>query len=327
VDARAGALAALALAMGVACAGPGPAPRASAPTPPRAAAPTTSPGAARIPAASGPSLVASPTFDAGAAVAIVRGLAEEIGPREATSAAYARAGALVEERLRALGYAVRRQRLRVPAGRSWGVPVPAGETFNVVAEPPGFDPAAPHLVVGAHLDTVPQAPGANDNASGVAAFLELARLAAAAPPPLPAVFVAFAAEEPRRPGDDGHHYGSRAFVAAMPPARRAALVGAVSLDRIATGRVVQVCTGRPGSRSLARVFLGAATRLGVPAVFCANRTSDHWPFERAGLPGVRLGGVRTAEYHSPADRLAAIDPAQLARVGRVAWEALRSLRR
>jgi hypothetical protein len=38
------------------------------------------------------------------------------------------------------------------------------------------------LLIGAHLDTVPGSPGGNDNASGVAALLESARVLAAAPP-------------------------------------------------------------------------------------------------------------------------------------------------
>ena len=61
-------------------------------------------------------------------------------------------------------------------GRAGASAVPAGRTPNVIASPPGFDDEAPHRIVGAHLDTVPQAPGAEDNASGVAVMLELARV-------------------------------------------------------------------------------------------------------------------------------------------------------
>lgn len=56
-----------------------------------------------------------------------------------------------------------------------------GETHhNVVCEIPGSDPAAPRVLVGAHIDTVRGSPGADDNASGVAGVLECARLLAAA---------------------------------------------------------------------------------------------------------------------------------------------------
>ena len=78
----------------------------------------------------------------------------------------------------------------------------------MVAAPVGFDPREPYVIVGAHLDTVPQAPGAEDNASGVSVLMELSRMAVVEPPATPTVFVAFGAEEPRGAGHDWHHFGS-----------------------------------------------------------------------------------------------------------------------
>src|SRR6266568_7302260 len=49
---------------------------------------------------------------------------------------------------------------------------------NVTAILRGRDPARPHLLVGAHYDSTPGTPGADDNASGVAAMIECARLVA-----------------------------------------------------------------------------------------------------------------------------------------------------
>ncbi len=152
-------------------------------------------------------------IDVAAAMATVEHLAGTIGPREATGTAYRQAADYLADRFSAAGYVVRRQAVRVPAGLSWGVRVPAGMTWNVIATPTDFDPARPHRVVGAHLDTVPQAPGAEDNASGVAVLLEVARVVAG--PDRQIAFVAFGAEEPRGSGDARHHYGSRAYVAAM----------------------------------------------------------------------------------------------------------------
>jgi aminopeptidase YwaD len=51
-----------------------------------------------------------------------------------------------------------------------------GEYHNVLGTLDGSDPARPWVVVGAHFDSVPGSPGADDNASGVAAMLEVARL-------------------------------------------------------------------------------------------------------------------------------------------------------
>ena len=251
-------------------------------------------------------------------------LAEDIGPREATSQAYRRAVAFVEQRLADYGYAVRRQPVRVPSGVSWGVPVPAGTTYNLVAIPDGFDPRRRHVIIGAHLDTVPQAPGAEDNASGVAVLLELARMSAARPPAVPVVFVAFGAEEPRGPGDAWHHYGSRAYVAGLSSAERRAIAGMVSLDRVGVGTRVRVCSGGRGPRTVAGQLLTAGRAVQVPVVSCTNRSSDHWSFEKAGVAAARIGGTPYAEYHSARDRAGVVRPAQLARTGRLAWEWLSS---
>jgi hypothetical protein len=119
------------------------------------------------------------TFDNERAMRTVRTLSLRVGPREATSDAFARSANWVEFRLNKYGYNVSRQRFKVPAGNSWGIDVPAGTSANVIADPLGFHPSRPHIIIGAHLDTVPQAPGAEDNASGISVMLELARMAAA----------------------------------------------------------------------------------------------------------------------------------------------------
>ena len=255
------------------------------------------------------------------AEAAVTHLAGRIGPRHATSRAFVRAADWVTGEMRDLGYRVSQQPVDVPGGVSWGVPVPAGESVNVVATPRGFDPADPHLLVGAHLDTVPRAPGAEDNASGVGVLLVAAAAAAEARTRLPVVWVAFGAEEPRGESDDDHHYGSRAYVGAMAPAERRALQGMVSLDRVGVGATVPV--GSAGdSDPVQRGLLDAARRARVPAYGVRfQRSSDHWAFVRAGLPGARLGSTSYAGYHSPADRPGVVDRAQLERTGRLllAW--------
>ena len=265
--------------------------------------------------------VAPRDFDSRQAEAVVRHLAGNIGPRHGTSTAFLEAVGWTAGYLERLGYRVRQEGFDVPGGVSWGVPVPAGESVNVVATPDGFDPGRPHLVVGAHLDTVPQAPGAEDNASGVGVLLAAAAAAVDARTRLPVVWVGFGAEEPRGPGDDDHHYGSRAYVASLPPAERRALRGMVSLDRVGVGASVPV--GSAGdSDPVQQSLLDAARRVSVPAYGDRfQRSSDHWSFVRAGLPGARLGSTSYAAYHSPADRPVVVDRAQLERTGRLllAW--------
>jgi Zn-dependent M28 family amino/carboxypeptidase len=96
------------------------------------------------------------------------------------------AARFIEGEMRALGYNVESQRYE-----SHGVDV-----RNLIAERSGMNAAASCIVLGAHYDTVPDTPGADDNASGVAGLLELARLLKDYPAKRPVKFVAFANEEP-----------------------------------------------------------------------------------------------------------------------------------
>ena len=198
-----------------------------------------------------------------------------------------------------------------------------GRTGNIIAVPADLAPGDPHLVVGAHLDTVPQSPGAEDNASGVAVLVELARLAREGGTRLPVVFVAFAAEEPRGPTDDQHHFGSQEYVRRSAGAEADARRGMVSLDRVGAPGRVPVCTGGLSPRRVQRELLAAAARVGVPARACENRTSDHWPFEKAGETVARIGGNPSPGYHSAGDLPRLVSRRQLARTGAVVWEWLR----
>ena len=308
---------------------PSASPSSSPPSSPSSSPPTTTttPSATSTPS---PTPVADPVtpddLDAATAVAAVRHLAGRIGPREATSPAFEDAAAWVGERFAALGYDVSRQRVDVPAGVSWqGAPLAAGRSANVVATPPAFDRGSPHLVVGAHLDTVSGAPGAEDNASGVGVLLAVAEAVAQRRTRLPVVLVAFGAEEPRGTGDALHHFGSRQYVASLTRAERRAVRGMVALDRVGVGSVVPVGSA---SESLSepdavhRALLAAARRAGVPTVAeVRERTSDHWSFVKAGLPAARLGSTPYAGYHSAGDVPSVVDPGQLRRAGRItlAW--------
>ena len=260
-------------------------------------------------------------FDAVGALRTVRVLAGRIGAREATSRSYRRAAAYAERHLRQWSYDVRRQHLRVPAGTSWGVAVPAGRTWNVIATPPGFDPSQRFRIVGAHLDTVPQAPGGEDNASGVAVMLELARLASLREPRIPVVFVAFGAEEPRGEGDALHHFGSQAMVARLSPEWRGNVRAMVSLDRVGVGAagVVPVSSGGLEPPSVRGALIRTASELGIRVDAQLNQSSDHWSFDKHGFRAARVGSTPYAEYHSAVDVPRVVEEAQLQRVGRLMW--------
>ena len=310
---------ALALVLIGACSAPGE--QASSTTPPSTGPTQTTSSPAPTQTTQAP--VRDVRFDADRALRAVHLLAGRIGPREATSDAFDRAATVVARRFESLGYDVSEPTFTVPAGVSWGVPVPEGRTRNVVAAPETLEQGDRYLLVGAHLDTVPQAPGAEDNASGVATLLELARVASHEQTRLPVVFVAFGAEEPRGEGDDWHHFGSRSFVSRMSGADRRSLATMVSLDRVGVGYAVPVCDGGVTDAAVAGDLRRAGRNADVPVTSCGvNQSSDHWSFERAGLPAARVGSTAYPQYHSAADRPPVVDRGQLRRVGMLMWKYL-----
>lgn len=111
-----------------------------------------------------------------------------------------RAAAYIEGTFRQYGYAVERQTYTC-YGKS---------SSNLVAEKGGEEG---RIVVGAHYDTVPGSPGADDNASAVAGLLELARLFRETPGRRRITFAAFANEEP--PFYGSNNMGSMVYAASL----------------------------------------------------------------------------------------------------------------
>ncbi len=135
---------------------------------------------------------------------IVRTLALTIGPRSHQDRANLDAAArFISERLASLGYDVTAQ------------PYQVGElpVRNIIGERRGTEEPDRVIVVGAHYDTVVGSPGADDNASGVAVLLELARLHAKTRFWKTVRFVGFTLEEP--PFFRSRHMGSRVYARAL----------------------------------------------------------------------------------------------------------------
>ena len=97
-----------------------------------------------------------------------------------------RTAAYIDEQFAGAGYHPRHQVFDVEGRR----------VTNIEAQRQGSRRPDRILVIGAHYDSVDGSPGANDNASGVAVMLELARLHATSAPPITVRFVAFVNEEP-----------------------------------------------------------------------------------------------------------------------------------
>lgn len=154
---------------------------------------------------------------------------------------------------------------------------------NVVAQ---FSAENPKLILGAHFDSVPGSPGANDNASGTAAILEMARR-------LPAelrqqiYFVSFDAEE------DGL-IGSNAFVQALPTNTLDGLKAMLNFDMIAVNNNLSV----GGSSALVNLVRGLYPQIGQFSDFSG---SDHASFLSEGVPSVFFWRGYEPNYHLPSD--------------------------
>jgi hypothetical protein len=131
----------------------------------------------------------------------VNALAVDIGPRTPSSPdSLVRAANYIHSALEEAGLSVREQDYQYYDQR----------VTNVLATIPAAIGASAYYVVGAHYDTVPSTPGADDNASAVAVMLELAGRLRQARLKTPILFAAFTLEEP--PAYLTGHQGSRIFV-------------------------------------------------------------------------------------------------------------------
>ncbi|MBL8145998.1 MAG: M20/M25/M40 family metallo-hydrolase [Anaerolineae bacterium] len=208
--------------------------------------------------------------------------------------------------------------------------------YNEIATLPGTDPTAGAIVIGAHYDSLNlqnqngSAPGANDNASGVAAVLELARVLSARPHRATLVFVAFSGEEIGREG-------SIAFVRDYVPAHTLDIRAMINLDVIGGSvseqgavndteiRLFSAAEDNSASRQLARSlqaysgFYGAELRvLMQDRLDRVGRYGDHQSFSDAGYPAVRFISVMENPWHQHTvmDTMDDIDPAYLQRAAR-----------
>ena len=146
-------------------------------------------------------------------------LAGLIGPRHlARPINLAAAATLVERELSQSGYPV--ERLPFLIGTQ--------EVVNIVAELPGAGRKEEIVILGAHYDTVPTTPGADDNASAVAVLLEVARLLRQRPTQRTVRFVAFPCEE--APHFNVGEMGSQAY-AKLCRARGDRIVGMLCLEK------------------------------------------------------------------------------------------------
>ncbi|GFZ93979.1 M20/M25/M40 family metallo-hydrolase [Nesterenkonia alkaliphila] len=212
----------------------------------------------------------------------------------------------------------------------------------------------PVLDIGAHWDSVPDSPGADDNASGVAGLLEIARHLAQHPPHHPVRLCFFAEEEAAGlPGSTAH------LAASLD--RGEQILSGISLEMIAyTGETQQLppqaeqalkaggfqvpqtgdflgIVADETAADWVQALLEAAEAQGLPAVPLvasaeaignASR-SDHAAYWRQGIPGIMItdtANFRNPHYHQATDTLETLDLLFAAQVVGTITELLRARR-
>ena len=162
-------------------------------------------------------------------------------------------------------------------------------------------PAACLWILMAHADTVPPAPGAEDNASGVGTLVALAPGVAALQPRCDVWLVATGAEERIYTGQPDH-LGASALVRRVRARRPRDLRWALSLDEVGRGRTMTVRS--PARRRLERRIEAAAAGTGLRVGWLADGgpgNSDHREFTLAGFTAAKLGVPDNPRRHTAAD--------------------------
>jgi hypothetical protein len=205
----------------------------------------------------------------------------------------------------------------VTAHMRWTTLSSPGMLFNVASAIRGYSPRADEtVIVGAHRDHFGQQggqlfPGADDNASGTAVMLEVARILASAPsaPKRSILFLSFSGEEQGL-------LGSRLYVS-QPIAPLATTKCMVNIDHagVGDGRLTIGVTGLDkGVATEAGQVAGLADKLDLFGFFPGG---DHVPFKEAGVPTITVvSGGNHPHFHQPTDTADTIDPEILQRVAR-----------
>jgi len=260
-------------------------------------------------------------------------LASRIGARSTSApAGLVRAEAYVRAELTAAGYAVTDETFRADGM----------DCRNLIAERPGHSLRSELIVIGAHYDGVLDKPAANDNASGTAALIELARAFASVDLPRTVRFVAFTNEEP-------HHFQT-STMGSLVNARRARQRGddvavMVSLETVGYYDTREGSQRYPpplslfypdrgdfiafvGSTEMAplvRHALGAfraSARFPSEGTALSARTpgigwSDHWSYWQVGYPAIMVtdsAPYRDPNYHTARDTPDKLDFDRMTRV-------------
>jgi hypothetical protein len=274
----------------------------------------------------------------------VETLSETLAPRHCTATANLD---------RCAAYILDGFRSSSPTSSGFQTYVAAGRVYRNVFAMFGTG-AGPRVVVGAHYDTCGDTPGADDNASGVAGLIELARLLGANPPTGAVELVAYSLEEP--PFFRTASMGSAVHASALAE-QGVSVKAMISLEMIgcfsdtpgsqrfpipllrlyypSRGNFIAVI-GHLGQRPLTKrvkTLMNGSTDLPVrsmnaPAMFPGVDLSDHRSYWQKGFPAVMVTDTafyRNSHYHESTDTANRLDYRRMADVVVSVFEAVRTL--
>lgn len=172
--------------------------------------------------------------------------------------------------------------------------------------------------------------GADDNASGVAVLVALARQCQKTPWTHDVVFVAFDAEEMGL-------QGARAFVKALPVPKDRTIALNINLDMVARGDKNQLyIAGTTQRPALKTILEPVAARASIKVLFGHDSgggqddwttQSDHAAFHEAGIPFIYFGVEDHPDYHKPTDTADKINPAFFYQSARTILDAVTTIDR
>jgi Zn-dependent M28 family amino/carboxypeptidase len=215
----------------------------------------------------------------------------------------------------------------VPLSETWEYRGKPGKARNVVGVREGSNPTSGAIIIGAHHDHLGTLegggfyPGADDNASGVAALLSAAEVLSTTPPlARTVVFITFT-------GEEASFQGSRYYLSnPIVPLEETALM--INIDMV--GRLEDSGLRVSGLGSLgvdAESVRSSLTRAGrsIEIVERVEGGSDHRQFADSGIPWLHVTTGFHADHHKPSDTIDKIDARGIETVAGIVAEVVRAL--
>ncbi|MGC1310096.1 MAG: M28 family peptidase [Phormidesmis sp.] len=223
------------------------------------------------------------------------------------------------------------------------------EYFNWMTSFPGSRPQLAPILVGAHYDTVPGSPGADDNASGVAVLLVLAELFSQQPTHRPVHFIAFDLEEYGLIGSSTcakawktqrkpiHLMLSLEMLGYFSDAPQQYPLDALSRIYPDTGNFIALIGNGPTLTKMIAMQRGLRAAKApcqwLPVInkgrqIPETRRSDHAPFWDEGYPAVMVtdtAHLRNPHYHTASDRIETLNIEMMAKITQGLFTSLRQM--